>query len=84
MIDDDGNCQGSVEPADISQCLPPPPSWICDESDYGNFFCDCGCGAPDPDCDGYTVADVCYYCPAPGCAMGDCDRINRTNNTVCR
>ena len=31
----------------------PPPEWTCDAQRYdAGDGCDCGCGAPDPDCDG--------------------------------
>jgi hypothetical protein len=80
----DNFCNGTVDPADISQCLPPPEGWICDDNDWGDFFCDCGCGVLDSDCAGYTTREACYYCPAPGCAMGDCEIIDPVDNTVCR
>ena len=28
-----------------------PAGWTCAASRIGDGFCDCGCGAPDPDCD---------------------------------
>jgi hypothetical protein len=77
-------CPGTVDPADITQCLPPPENWICNASDYRNRVCDCGCGAHDPDCDINTDSEVCDNCPAPGCAMGDCERIYLLDNTICR
>jgi hypothetical protein len=74
----------AVDPTDITQCLPPPEDWICNESNYGDLFCDCGCGAPDIDCAGNTTRDACYYCPTLGCAMGDCEVIDPVDNTKCR
>jgi hypothetical protein len=79
----DRYCNGTVDPEDNTQCLPPPEGWTCHVEDFGNFFCDCGCGVPDPDCNGYTEAGYCYYCPAPGCAMGECERIDPMDNTMC-
>ena len=47
-------CQASNLPA---ACL----DWTCDPKKFGSDDgCDCGCGAPDPDCDGNG-------CQEPGC-----------------
>lgn len=45
--------------------LPPPPAaWVCDEGIYDNDDgCDCGCGAPDPDC--MDTAQLVYGCGLP-------------------
>ncbi|MFC1641137.1 hypothetical protein ACFL5O_00400 [Myxococcota bacterium] len=55
---------------------PPLPSthgdWTCDPVFYGTYDgCDCGCGAPDPDCGSVGCAEPgcvtsgCEYCYAP-------------------
>jgi hypothetical protein len=72
-----------VDPTDITQCLPPPEGWICNDEAWGGNECDCGCGAPDFVCNGYTQGDICYSCPEEGCAMGDCTRIDPMDNTQC-
>lgn len=42
---------------------PPPPEWTCDAARFnGSDGCDCGCGAPDPDCGGASDASACEYC----------------------
>lgn len=35
-------------------------TWTCPKESYGDGKCDCGCGAPDPDCKGVG-------CTEPGC-----------------
>lgn len=43
-----------------------PATWSCDPAFQGSSDgCDCGCGAPDPDCDGLG-------CVEPGCADSSC------------
>ena len=71
---------------DTSLCTGGPPGWTCDVLFYGtDDGCDCGCGAPDPDCLDGTV-ESCDFCddegscnPFPGCP-GD---INPTQNWLC-
>ena len=42
-----------------------PPGWRCDEALYADGQrCDCGCGAPDPDCDDGAL-------PVFGCGFGE-------------
>jgi hypothetical protein len=44
-----------------------PESWTCKVEAYGTGDgCDCGCGAPDPDCNA--------GCTEPGCQAPSCDR----------
>ena len=47
-----GTCAAGLSCFALSQnCA--PPEWICEPSAYGDgLACDCGCGAPDPDCAG--------------------------------
>jgi hypothetical protein len=61
---------------------PPPASWPCDVvplvgdesgySTYGDRYCDCGCGVPDPDCNGAG-------CTTPGCNDAACDACHGTD-----
>jgi hypothetical protein len=44
---------------------PPPPAWSCESSYYDDGYCDCGCGAPDIDCD-------TGGCTFPGCVAAGC------------
>jgi len=50
---------------------PPAPGWYDCRADYydDGFFCDCGCGAFDPDCANSTLA-ACQYCWCPGDPIG--------------
>ena len=75
---EDGSCPFDCGMMTLSRM--PPPSWTCD----GDFFdaadgCQCGCGAPDPDCswqprpalgceleERCSVAGVCEADPAAG------------------
>jgi hypothetical protein len=43
-------------------------TWTCKQEAFGDGKCDCGCGAPDPDCNGQGCAE-------PGC---------RGENDVCK
>lgn len=47
-------------------CVEPQP-WTCLASDYGDGFCDCGCGVADVDCaDGSFEECVACHCDDPG------------------
>jgi hypothetical protein len=47
-------------------CETVPSEWTCPPSYYGSDNgCDCGCGAPDPDCPTDEI-DACRFCDAPG------------------
>lgn len=39
----------------------PPEAWTCFEVYFSDGACDCGCGAPDPDCPDATL-DPCEFC----------------------
>jgi cysteine-rich repeat protein len=42
-------------------CEPLPNAWVCSTHLFGsNDGCDCGCGAPDPDCASGTVSSCDY------------------------
>jgi cysteine-rich repeat protein len=69
-------------------CRAVPPTWTCDPAYFGaQDYCDCGCGALDPDCPDVTAA-VCDYCANAGSCfeqgMGCPGPIEPTDNTVCR
>ena len=36
--------------------------WECPPAWYEDYECDCGCGIPDPDCEGSTSSYACYTC----------------------
>lgn len=44
----------------------PPGEWTCVEAYYDDETCDCGCGAPDPDCTMSTFEG----CMRSGCGTG--------------
>jgi len=56
--------------------------WTCDPSFYGDGYCDCGCGVPDPDC-ASALASSCQYCDDVGSCATACSQIKPTNNAVC-
>lgn len=71
-------CSGGV-------CL--PAGWACSPAYYGaDDGCDCGCGAPDPDCADATLAS-CEYCNNDGsCSTMACagnTEIDPANNATC-
>jgi hypothetical protein len=50
-----------------------PAEWSCYPSAYsGHDGCDCGCGAPDPDCSGPLVGN-CDFCDDTGTCATDLD-----------
>jgi hypothetical protein len=49
---------------------PSPDDWQCDPLRMADGLCDCGCGIPDPACEGSGCVD-------PGCRKGACDRRHR-------
>ncbi len=63
--------------------------WRCPAAWYGtNDGCDCGCGAPDPDCGGDASSSACAHCDPPslgGCnPSGSCPGvISAADNTAC-
>lgn len=78
-------CVDRVDPAHVERCLAvdTPDEWVCDPFVYGaDDVCDCGCGAPDPDCADATAAS-CDSCSE--CGEARCDVIvNATNNALCQ
>jgi cysteine-rich repeat protein len=64
---DDGNTQGQDGCSATCTAEGPPATWSCDPSYYDegghpSAYCDCGCGAPDPDC--------ARSLPVYGCDLG--------------
>jgi hypothetical protein len=87
----DGSCSRSdcrdLDPEDVTVCEGGvPPGWTCPADYFGDFGCDCGCGAQDQDCSSLS-ASVCEFCDSPGSCSeetptcpGDIDPVN---NAVC-
>ena len=82
---EDFDCVGVKEKtckADGTRCLndickPIPASYHCDLETYGDGeVCNCGCGAPDPDCKNYDLPVVgCSgkeICPGDTCRISEC------------
>ncbi len=61
-----GSCDLRVEPTDTTVCAANPPElpagWSCFDTDYGDGWCDCGCGAQDIDCEATDIIDECDFC----------------------
>ena len=76
-------CPTAVQPGDTTKCIPPPDGWRCDAALYrdGNS-CECGCGAPDPDCGG-TTPDNCWNCPEGSCTDYTCANLEPNDNAHC-
>lgn len=73
-------CPDSLDPNDVTKCLPPPAEWTCAADAWNDFECDCGCGIRDPAC-GDATALYCSHCS--GCSEGDCARIDPDDNAAC-
>jgi len=57
----------------------PPVTWNCNPAYYGTGDgCDCGCDAPDPDCQDQTRAS-CQYCDR----CGGCSGVASNHNSLC-
>ena len=63
---------------DLSGCT----GWTCSPAFYGDGFCDCGCGVPDPDCANSLVTS-CFYCNDAGSCATTCSQISPSHNAVC-
>jgi len=62
---------------------PPPETWTCVLNYYDDgTWCDCGCGALDPDC-GSASASVCEYCYCNPSDDMDCTAVNASQNQTC-
>lgn len=65
-----GTCDGELICGKSQICV--PKVWTCDGARYGHDgFCDCGCGAHDPDCDN-TAAPLLGCAPFHTCDKGGC------------
>jgi hypothetical protein len=78
-------CPGLIDAQSNGRCdMPAPPSdWTCPPSAYADgLACDCGCGAPDPDCrtTGVTSCARCLVCGGNGACEG---MIDLTDTTQC-
>jgi hypothetical protein len=74
-------CPGLIDPEAIHACVQPyPPSeWRCGPDQYGSGqSCDCGCGAPDPDCRS-SDAGSCDSC---ACNSNRCPESVDPNDTT--
>ncbi|MBT9558711.1 MAG: hypothetical protein IV100_21955 [Myxococcales bacterium] len=84
-----GTCGASETCSFLDQCV--PADWHCSMTYYGDgAFCDCGCGAPDPDC--ALGVDFVFGCPVgvDSCQEGICgveafcsSKAECTNNQWC-
>jgi hypothetical protein len=79
-----GDCPGRIDSASNALCAPLPAAWRCDDARYlDGESCDCGCGAPDPDCEDEEPGS-CDACDDPAsCSAGDCSSLDPENNAVC-
>jgi hypothetical protein len=85
--DDPGSCSHQVCPGTInatSNALcgkpTPPPAWRCDPSQYADAkMCDCGCGAPDPDCSD-NKPETCERCD---CGVQCPGAVDQKDTTKC-
>ncbi|HTQ05734.1 MAG TPA: hypothetical protein VMI54_17850 [Polyangiaceae bacterium] len=85
---DSGSCAHAACPSDIddtdnSTCSI-PAGWLCSEFDYGDAYCDCGCGVVDPMCKDAT-AESCDFCPDTSCAAstGCAGHVEEDDNSQC-
>jgi hypothetical protein len=78
-----GRCLHLVSATLNSPVVVVPPEWTCDDADYLDMYCDCGCGALDPVCASSGIA-ACEYCPTTGCAADTtCHEVDLVDNTKC-
>lgn len=78
-----GACEGTVDPADTTQCAPPPSGWTCSAEHYRDAVCDCGCGIPDSYCQNIELLYVCGNYPVEGCSAGNRAHIDPNHNALC-
>ena len=77
---DPENCAGTVDPEDTSRCVAAPPGWTCEDDDYADGTCDCGCGVIDIDCR-ENQPGYCEQCA--GCSGGNCELIDPLDIAGC-
>jgi hypothetical protein len=76
-------CPANVDATDPTKCVPPPADWRCPTQSYRDgYTCDCGCGVPDPDCEG-TTPGHCWNCPEGSCAEYTCLNLEPADNAHC-
>ncbi|HTQ05676.1 MAG TPA: hypothetical protein VMI54_17560 [Polyangiaceae bacterium] len=78
-----GECEGTVDMTDTTQCAPPPAGWICSADEWRDAVCDCGCGIPDVYCQSIELAYVCGNYPVDGCTAGNKTHIDPDHNERC-
>lgn len=78
-----GECAGTIDPANTTQCAPPPPEWICSAAAYRDAICDCGCGLLDSFCQDIGLLYVCGNYPVEGCSAGNRAHIDPNHNYQC-
>lgn len=63
-----------------------PGAWRCTVLAYGDGLCDCGCGAPDPDCSTHEDIGLCGRCDSYGsCSNQGCPgKIEPSDTTLCK
>ncbi len=66
-------CRACHDGATTSDCT--PDHWSCEPAAYGNFICDCGCGAEDSDCE-------LGNCTESGCQSPVCDVCHDGSDTL--
>lgn len=74
-----------ISPTDNAHCTSAPPAWSCSARLYADGSqCDCGCGAPDPDCIALGSA-ACDHCDDAGsCSNQACPgTITSDQNWLC-
>ncbi len=76
-------CGSTIDSTDPTQCAPPPAGWTCSAAAYRNLACDCGCGVPDPMCQGIEEYYVCETFPVEGCTGGNKLHLDPQHNALC-
>lgn len=69
----DEHCPGTIDADDNTICTGVPQRWSCPVRFYADgVLCNCGCNAPDPDCEENDLA-ACDMCDAEGsCSVQEC------------
>jgi hypothetical protein len=77
------HCGNTIDPTDSTKCAPPPSGWTCSAATYYDTRCDCGCGIPDPFCQGIEEIYVCEDFPVEGCSAGQKTHLDPNHNELC-
>jgi hypothetical protein len=60
-----------------------PVEWTCNAYYYGDdYYCDCGCGVLDPDCE-TSGPEVCDFCSNSGGCSTSCTDLDPAQNWLC-